>query len=164
MPDRRSGTATEPPLLGAAPLFHQAFRLGSCPTIKRQGHLRRSLRVASHSITQGDIVYAVDMGRRGRQRSEQARIHAAAPVDRMARVHVSDETWVAFRAQLGITPVSVGLGRLVERSVAQESRRSASDPQGVRVAIDDARTVAKELESLIARLERTQQTKTGNDG
>lgn len=104
------------------------------------------------------------MGRRGRQCSEQARIEEAQPVDRMARVHVSDETWAAFRAQLGVTPVSVGLGRLVERSVAQESRRSASDPQGVRVAIDDARVVAEELESLIARLERTQRTKAAHDG
>jgi hypothetical protein len=105
------------------------------------------------------------MGKRGRQRSEQARVEAATPVDRMARVHVSDETWTAFRAQLGVTPVSVALGRLVERSVAQESRRSASDPQGVRVAIDDARTVAKELESLIVRLERTQQQSgVGRDG
>jgi hypothetical protein len=97
------------------------------------------------------------MGRRGRQRSEQAQADAAQPVDRMARVHVSDETWAAFRSQLGVTPVSVGLGRLVERSVAQESRRSANDPEGVRVAIDDARAVAGELASLIARLERSQQ-------
>jgi hypothetical protein len=82
----------------------------------------------------------------------------------MARVHVSDETWAAFRAQLGVTPVSVALGRLVERSVAQESRRSSSDPQGVRVAIDDARTVAKELESLIVRLERSQRAAMGRDG
>jgi len=104
------------------------------------------------------------MGRRGRQRSEQAQADATHPVDRMARVHVSDETWAAFRAQLGVTPVSVALGRLVERSVAQESRRSASDPQGVRVAIDDARTVAKELESLIVRLERSQRAAMGRDG
>jgi hypothetical protein len=69
---------------------------------------------------------------------------------------VSDETWAAFRSQLGVTPVSVGLGRLVERWVAQESRRSANDPEGVRVAIEDARTVAGELASLIARLERSQ--------
>lgn len=117
-----------------------------------------------HTVALRDIVYAVDVGRRGRQRSEQARAEAATPVDRMARVHVSDETWAAFRAQLGVTPVSVGLGRLVERSVAQESRRSASDPQGVRVALDDARTVAKELESLIARLERTQKAGIGRDG
>jgi hypothetical protein len=114
-------------------------------------------------LHQGDIVYAVDVGKRGRQRSEQARVEAATPVDRMARVHVSDETWAAFRSQLGVTPVSVGLGRLVERSVAQEGRRSASDPQGVRVAIDDARTVARELESMILRLERTQQARVVSD-
>ncbi len=77
------------------------------------------------------------------------------PVDRMARVNVSDETWAAFRAQLGVTPVSVGLGELVERAVAVERRRSASDVEGVRVALEDARMVARELASLIARLERT---------
>jgi hypothetical protein len=82
----------------------------------------------------------------------------------MARVHVDDETWAAFRAQLGVTPVSTGLGRLVERSVAQQSRRTANDPEGVRVAIDDARTVAKELGSLIARLERMQRAKAAHDG
>lgn len=73
----------------------------------------------------------------------------------MARVNVSDETWAAFRAQLGLTPVSVGLGELVERAVAVERRRSASDVEGVRVALEDARVVASELAALIARLERS---------
>jgi hypothetical protein len=40
----------------------------------------------------------------------------------MARVQVSDEVWAAYRAQLGTTPVSVGLGRLVEREVARRRR------------------------------------------
>jgi hypothetical protein len=76
------------------------------------------------------------------------------PRDRMARVQASDETWAAFRAQLGATPVSVALGRLVERDVARSLRRSKSDAEGVRVALEDAREVAEELASLIARLER----------
>ncbi|MGA2007834.1 MAG: hypothetical protein ABSD82_14370 [Solirubrobacteraceae bacterium] len=71
----------------------------------------------------------------------------------MARVQASDETWAAFRAQLGVTPVSVALGRLVEREVARTARSSASDPEGVRVALEDAREVAGELAALIARLE-----------
>jgi hypothetical protein len=71
----------------------------------------------------------------------------------MARVQVSDETWSAFRASLGTTPVSVGLGQLVEREVAARCRRAASDPDGVRLAVDDARIVVDELSSLIARLE-----------
>ena len=71
----------------------------------------------------------------------------------MARVQASDETWAAFRAQLGVTPVSVALGRLVAREVARTARSSASDAEGVRVALEDAREVANGLAALIARLE-----------
>jgi hypothetical protein len=71
----------------------------------------------------------------------------------MARVQVSDETWASYRASLGTTPVSVALGKLVELEVARHHRRSASDAEGVREAVRDARLVADELASLIARLE-----------
>jgi len=74
----------------------------------------------------------------------------------MARVQISDETWSTFRAGLGATPVSVEVGRLVEREVASRRRRAASDAGGVRQAVDDARIVVDELSALIARLERTQ--------
>jgi len=72
----------------------------------------------------------------------------------MARVQASDEVWAAFRAQLGVTPVSVALGRLVEREVGRSARRSATDVDGVQLALDDAREVADELATLIARLEK----------
>lgn len=71
----------------------------------------------------------------------------------MSRVHVSDDTWTAYRAALGATPVSVALGKLVEREVAAHRRRSALDADGVRDAVQDARLVADELAALIARLE-----------
>lgn len=71
----------------------------------------------------------------------------------MARVQIRDETWSAFRAGLGSTPVSVALGRLVEREVAACQRRAASDAGGVRQAVDDARIVVDELSALITRLE-----------
>ena len=74
----------------------------------------------------------------------------------MARVQISDETWSAFRAGLGSTPVSVELGRLVEREVAGRRRRSASDAGDVRHAVDDARVVVAELSALIARVDGTQ--------
>jgi hypothetical protein len=74
----------------------------------------------------------------------------------MARVQISDETWSAFRAGLGSTPVSVELGRLVEREVAGRRRRSASDAGDVRQAVDDARVVLAELSALIARVDGTQ--------
>ena len=73
----------------------------------------------------------------------------------MARVHVSDDTWTAYRAALGSTPLSVGLGKLVEREVAAHHRRTALDADGVRDAVRDARLVADELASLIARLEKS---------
>ena len=101
------------------------------------------------------IVYNVYVGRRGRQREQRAQERARAPRDRMARVPVSDETWSAFRAGLGATPVSVELGRLVERAVASRRRRSASAAGDVHRAVDDARLVVEELSALIARLERS---------
>jgi hypothetical protein len=72
----------------------------------------------------------------------------------MARVQISDEVWSAFRASLGATPVSVALGELVRREVGRRERRTASDEQGVRLAIEDARALAEELEDMISRLER----------
>ena len=72
----------------------------------------------------------------------------------MARVQVSDEVWAAYRAGLGATPVSVALGELVRREVGRSARRSASDLEGVRIALEDARQLADELASLVARLER----------
>jgi hypothetical protein len=72
----------------------------------------------------------------------------------MARVQVSDDVWSAFRANLGATPVSVALGELVRREVGRRERRTASDEQGVRLAVEDARAVANELQEMIARLDR----------
>ena len=95
------------------------------------------------------------MGRRGRQRAEGAARAARAPRDRMARVQVSDEVWAAYRAALGATPVSVALGELVRREVGRNARRSASDPEDVRIALEDARQLSDELAALIARLERS---------
>lgn len=71
----------------------------------------------------------------------------------MARVQVSDETWAAYRASLGAAPVSVALGKLVEREVASHRRRTAVDADAVSDAVQDARVVADELATLIARLE-----------
>jgi hypothetical protein len=92
------------------------------------------------------------MGKRGRQRvkSPPGRVKKR---DRMARVQVSDEVWSAFRVGLGPTPVSIALGELVEREVGRQRRRSAGDPETARLAIEDARSVAQELASLIDRFE-----------
>ena len=94
------------------------------------------------------------MSKAARLRAERADAEARARRDRMARVQVSDEVWSAFRANLGATPVSVALGELVRREVGRSERRTASDEQGVRLAVEDARAVADELQEMIARLER----------
>jgi hypothetical protein len=72
----------------------------------------------------------------------------------MARVQVSDEVWASYRAGLGVTPVNVALGELVEREVGRQRRRSARDLGDARLALEDARSLAEELEALITRLER----------
>ncbi len=82
----------------------------------------------------------------------------------MARVQVSDEVWSAFRANLGATPVSVALGELVRREVGRRERRSASDEQGVRLAVEDARAVADELQAMIARLDEGTSSRLGPSG
>ena len=97
------------------------------------------------------LVYA---SKQRRLRAQRAAKEAAAQRDRMARVQVSDEVWAAFRAGLGTTPVNVALGELVRREVARNARRSADDAAGIRIALADAREIADELRSLIARLER----------
>jgi hypothetical protein len=94
------------------------------------------------------------MAKQARLRAERADAEARAQRDRMARVQVSDEVWSAFRASLGTTPVSIALGELVRREVGRRERRTASDEQGVRLAVEDARAVAEELQEMIVRLER----------
>jgi hypothetical protein len=96
----------------------------------------------------------VYVSKQRRLRAERAAKKAAILRDRMARVQVSDEVWAAFRAGLGTAPVNAALGELVRREVGRKARRSANDPGGIRVALADAREVADELMSLIARLER----------
>ena len=72
----------------------------------------------------------------------------------MAGVQVSDEVWSAYRASLRATPVRVALGELVRREVGRAARRSASDADGARLALEDARRLSDELAALITRLER----------
>jgi DNA-binding phage protein len=114
-----------------------------------------------------NVYVAYNVGRRQRQRGQRASqgppLGVAAvepardggqPRDRMARVQVSDETWSAFRAGLGATPVGVALGRLVEREVAAQRRCDAPDADAVRAAVVEGRAVVAELQQLLGRLDR----------
>jgi hypothetical protein len=96
----------------------------------------------------------VYVSKQRRLRAERLAKEPADQRDRMARVQVSDEVWAAFRAGLGTTPVNVALGELVRREVGRRQRRTASDEQGVRLAVEDARAVADELQEMIARLDQ----------
>jgi hypothetical protein len=111
-------------------------------------------------------IRCIRMGRRSRQRELRPNRDRAERGDvppagssmavarsRMARVQVDDQTWSAFRASLGAMPASVALGRLVEREVAAVRRRSVADAEAVSAAVQEARSVAKELSDLIDRLE-----------
>jgi hypothetical protein len=82
----------------------------------------------------------------------------------MARVHVSDEVWASFRAGLGVTPVNLALGELVERELGRQRRRSATDPERAQLALEDARSLIQELETLIRRIEDAQPTRTDGQG
>ena len=95
------------------------------------------------------------MGRRSRQVEQQRHERERTRVtrDRMARVQISDETWAAYRALLGPVPVSRAIGRLIEREVASHRRRTALDADSVTAAVQEARVVTGELETLISRLE-----------
>jgi hypothetical protein len=104
-----------------------------------------------HSLMHRILVY---MSKQRRLRAEKATKEATDRRDRIARVQVSDEVWAAFRAGLGTTPVNAALGELVRREVGRKARRSATDADGIRIALADAHEVADELTSLIARLER----------
>jgi hypothetical protein len=95
----------------------------------------------------------VYVSKQQRLRAQPAAKEAAERRDRIARVQASDEVWATFRAGLRTTPVNVALGELVRREVGRKARRSANDPDGIRLALADAREVANELASLIARLE-----------
>jgi hypothetical protein len=97
----------------------------------------------------------VYVAKQRRLQTERVAKAAAERRDRIARVQVSDEVWAAFRVGLRTTPVNVALGELVRREVGRKARRSARDAGGIEVALADAREVADELSSLIARLERT---------
>jgi hypothetical protein len=124
----------------------------------RDGGLKVKIKRAARHHPDGCVGVAPDrqhrVGRRGRQRAQLASQAAKTPRDRMARVQASDEVWAAYRASLGTMPVSVALGELVRREVGRNARRSASDTDGARLALEDARRLSDELASLIARLER----------
>ncbi len=75
----------------------------------------------------------------------------------MARVSVTDEVWVDFRAAIGFRPISEALGELVEREVqryrSQRLRAGELEPRELLAALERAREQQADLEAIIALLE-----------
>ena len=99
------------------------------------------------------------MGRRSRQRKQDAAIPPAARArrDRMARVAVSEDVWADFRAAAGHRSVSVVLGELVEREVERYRSRRLRDGQldgrELVEALERARSQQADLAVIVERLE-----------
>lgn len=75
----------------------------------------------------------------------------------MARVHVDDETWAAFKQAAGPVPISEVLGQLVTRHVNREASRrlrdGSVDDRKLLDALDQARQLHDDLVAMVAGLE-----------
>ena len=96
------------------------------------------------------------MGKRSRA-DERPRPPAPVARDRMARVHVDEETWREFRAVAGCRPISALLGELVEREVRRARSARLRDGRLTEHELVDAlaqaRDQAEDLRAIVARLE-----------
>lgn len=106
----------------------------------------------------------------GRQRRNTARVTTAAMGvaaksrsgtairDHMARVHVDDQTWAAFKQAAGPVPISEVLGQLVARHVDREAARrlrdGSVDDRQLLDALVQARELHQDVVAIVVRLER----------
>jgi hypothetical protein len=76
--------------------------------------------------------------------------------DHMARVHVDDETWAAFKQAAGPVPISELLGRLVTEHVQRHAARrlhdGAIDDRQLLDALEQARELHADVAAIVARL------------
>lgn len=76
----------------------------------------------------------------------------------MARVHVDDQTWAAFKQAAGRVPISEVLGQLVARHVDREAARrlraGSVDDRQLLDALVQARELQQDVAAIVARLER----------
>jgi hypothetical protein len=107
------------------------------------------------------------MARRRRNKSRPATLATkAAAVDRgavaardhMARVHVDDQTWAAFKQAAGAVPISELLGQLVskhvDRAAARRLRDGTIDDRQLLDALEQARELHADVAAIVARLEQ----------
>jgi len=76
----------------------------------------------------------------------------------MARVHVDDETWAAFKQAAGQVAISEVLGQLVarhvERVAARRLRDGSVDDRQLLDALVQARELHQDVAAIVVRLER----------
>ena len=132
------------------------------PTTQRTDLHPRS---GAYRVTRRGVVGRSDdvggMGHRNRQRADtQTRDH-------IARVRTTEATWLEFRRSLGITPVSHGLGQLVEAEVSRQRQRrvrhGAATDRELLDAIDDVSELHEQVNQLMRRLDEraTPRQRTG---
>lgn len=92
-------------------------------------------------------------------------VKGAASRDHMARVHVDDETWAAFKQAAGPIPISEVLGQLVAKHVDCHVVRRIRDPnvadRQLVDALEQARELHADVESIVARLEQRLDHRSG---
>lgn len=85
----------------------------------------------------------------------------------MARVHVDDQTWEAFKQAAGPVPLSEVLGQLVSRHVDREAarrlREGTVDDRRLLDALSQARELHADLATLVTRLERRLDQRAARD-
>ena len=78
--------------------------------------------------------------------------------DHMARVHVDDRTWAAFKQAAGPVPISELLGQLVtkhiDREAARRLRDGSVDDWQLLDALEEARWLHADVVATVAKLER----------
>lgn len=83
---------------------------------------------------------------------------SAVARDHMARVHVDDATWAAFKQAAGPVAISELLGQLVTRHVnrdqARRLRDGSVDDRQLLNALQQARELHQDLIEIVQRLER----------
>jgi hypothetical protein len=85
----------------------------------------------------------------------------------MARVHVDDQTWAAFKQAAGPVPISEVLGQLVKKHVdrhaARRSRGGSVDDQQLLDALAQAHELHTDVAAIVARLERRLDPRLAHD-
>lgn len=84
--------------------------------------------------------------------------------DHMARVHVDDQTWAAFKRAAGAVPISEVLGQLVTKHVEREAARRVRDGSVEDWHLLDALAQARELRADVAAIVLRLDQRLARDG